>query len=145
GLQLGVEPSLDFLRARLFEQPATEHDMRSAARNTASHQAIAALHFARGHASRKRGKRPNDAKPLARNFGHLLALADLPPPAAATFAAGLATGSTLLLLFAGGFACDRLAFKASIRLMTLPRSGAAATIGLWPLSFSLIMLISATS
>ena len=42
-------------------------------------------------------------------------------------------------------AWPRLCFSASMRLTTLPRSGAAAMIGLWPLSFSLIIAFSAAS
>ena len=56
-----------------------------------------------------------------------------------------AGSAVLLLLGAAGLACPRLAFSASMRLMTLPRSGAAAMIGLCPLSFSLIISISADS
>jgi len=51
----------------------------------------------------------------------------------------------LLLLAAAGFAWPRLALSASIRFTTLPRSGAAAMIGLCPFSFSLIIAMSACS
>ena len=62
------------------------------------------------------------------------------------FSAGASPAdSALPLLGAAGFACPRLAFSASIRLTTLPRTGSAATIGLWPLSFSLIIAFSAAS
>ena len=61
------------------------------------------------------------------------------------FAAGFSSAGALPLLGAAGFACPRLAFSASIRFTTFPRCGSAAMIGLCPLSFSLIIAISAVS
>jgi hypothetical protein len=53
------------------------------------------------------------------------------------FSLGSALAAVLWVrLLAGGWVSERLAFRASRRLTSFPRSGASAMIGLWPLSFS---------
>ena len=92
--------------------------------------AALAFHLTRDGAARKSSQRSYEAESLSARAGHFLPFAGaLPPPDAATLA-GFASGSALVLLLAGGLAWPRLAFSASMRLMTLPRSGARTTSSL---------------
>ena len=158
------ELRLDLAPRRACSNRAPDHDALRLPRHAAMQPAAAGRHRARREPLRERIERSHNAKgasllaPLCATLAALSAfwpcvlggaaalgrrgrrLARRHPPVSASALAAVffSAGSAFdLARSAGGLAWPRLAFSASIRLMTLPRSGAAAMIGLWPLSFSL--------
>src|SRR5690606_42068147 len=105
---------------------AADDGGRRVSPHAAMHAQARALSSACGEAQGKGGQRTDDAVIPGRALRHAFFLL-----AFLGFSASAAGAAALLLLFAGGLLCDRLAFSASMRLMTLPpRSGAAAMTGL---------------
>ena len=131
GFYLGIKARFDLGLACRPQQRSTEDEVICPARDPAPEMPALTLDLSCSEASRERGERSHDAEGFTCDHQAFFFTACRPDAAvAAGLTAGFSAGSALLLLFAGGFACERLAFNASIRLITLPRSGAAAMIGL---------------